>query len=59
MYPNFYPNLNERQCPICGEIFFPTPYHVYKVKLNEGCVYLCKWTCLNRYREKLNKRKNR
>lgn len=31
----------ERKCPVCGKVFFPAPYHVYKVNDKLACSYSC------------------
>ena len=42
-------NLVERKCPVCGKIFVPAPFHVYK----DGVMWFCKWTCLCEYRRNM------
>lgn len=42
--------LNEKKCDCCGEIFFPTQYHVYK-QIHKGRVmWFDKYTCLLKFR---------
>ena len=47
--------LTEKTCPVCGKIFYPTPYHVYfdkrkKYKNKRDRVYVCSYPCF-RYTE--------
>ena len=34
--------LSELVCPVCGKIYIPAPFHVYKIKANKlVCSYKC------------------
>lgn len=40
-------SLRPIQCPICGKIFSPAPYHVYE----DNEKLFCTWTCYLRFME--------
>lgn len=33
--------FNGTKCPVCGKLFFPAPYHTYKVKGAKVCSWHC------------------
>ena len=41
-------NIVETECPKCGKVFVPAPYHVYKT--HNG--YYCSWSCFNHRNDK-------
>ena len=40
-------DMEERTCPICGKVFIPAPFHVYKDGHGK---YYCTWGCFNKYK---------
>ena len=45
--------FREWTCPICGKIFIPATFHVYR----EGDEVFCGWNCLREYRRRKEERK--
>lgn len=46
----------EATCPICGKVFVPAPYHIYKQRSGRtGHKYYCSYSCYNRRYEKKDK----
>lgn len=39
-------NLCENVCPVCGKIFCPAPYHVYRVVVNKRYHLVCSYSCM-------------
>lgn len=49
--------LEGRYCDYCGKNFFPTKYHAYKQEFDYHTKWFCKYSCMLRYREKHQKKK--
>lgn len=47
--------LKEARCPVCGRIFVPAPYHVYKSK----DAYFCRYNCYNKFLTEKESRTNK
>ncbi len=48
--------LSEKVCPVCGKLFYPTPYHTFydkrlRYKNKSDRVFVCSYSCF-RFTEK-------
>ena len=39
---------NEKTCPVCSKIFFPTLYHVYKDNPYKTGKLVCSYSCMRK-----------
>lgn len=48
------------KCPMCGVIFAPAPYHIYKIR-NSGTSYsrVCSWKCQRAWEKEREEQKKR
>lgn len=51
--------FEEKKCEWCGRIFCPAPQHVFKFRDGRRRMWFCKYTCMLRWREKTQKKKDR
>lgn len=50
----------DAECPICGKMFVPAPYHAYKLLIGSRWRLICSYTCASkglREKEEAHRRK--
>lgn len=46
-----------RKCPVCGRMYIPAPYHIYKVLIKTNYRLVCSWSCVMKHERELERLK--